>query len=282
MLTKLDVFTSRVTTPPFEITDGTARDDPIQIRDIQGLGPVNAAINTSQYGSVDGEFFNNAVVGKRNIVITLGINPFWGDLAIEDIRQILYTYFMPKTLVTLQFASTHMATVNIDAYVESFEPSIFAKDAEYQLSLICPSPYFESRDPKIYTGTTLAVTDNTQTEIAYLGTTPAGFKLTVKMPSGGSASAGEVRFYISNPDLSLFIVTATVNATQYFEMNTVQGNKYARSIAVSNGAITNLLGKVAAGSTWESLIEGPNFITVQSTTPGLAWTLEYNELYGGL
>ncbi len=103
MLTKVEVFGPVPLILP--LGEGETNTDPIQIRDVQGLGPVKANVNTSPFGSFDGEAYTGSSVGKRNIVLTLGLNPNWKDQSITSLRQLLYTYFMPKRAVTLRFFS---------------------------------------------------------------------------------------------------------------------------------------------------------------------------------
>ncbi len=82
---------------------GGLNTDALQIRNIEGLGPVKASVNTSPFGSVDGESYTGSNVGKRNIVMTLGLNPNWRDQSMASLRQLLYAYFMPKQFVKLRF-----------------------------------------------------------------------------------------------------------------------------------------------------------------------------------
>lgn len=284
MITQMEVFTSRVTESPLPfVADNDESSDPIQIRNIDGLGPVNATINTTQYASQDDSEFTGSNVGNRNIVITVGLNPNWLDQTPESLRQALYAYFMPKNKVTLRFTSTHMATVQIDGYVESCVPNHFSKDPEYVISIICPKSAFVATSATIVTGVTGALPDAGPIPIVYQGTISTGFVLDVT-DSASSADMvnGELRVINENPDLELFIVTATVSSTLSLELSTVTGNKYIRAITVATGAQTSILGKQAAGSSWLQLDEGVNNFRVVSAQPGQTWSLEYFARYGGL
>jgi hypothetical protein len=286
MITDLSVFTPSITTPPLPIVDGFAASDPIQIKNIDGLGPTAATIDSTEYGSVDGEFYTGGSVGKRNIVLTVGLNPAWGNQTIEDLRQILYSYFMPKNFVTLKFTSTHMATVQIVGYIESFEPNLFAKEPEYQISIICPSPYFAAVDATTITGTTRALTSTSTFEIDYQGNVPCGFTVDVTLPSGGTVYTGEIRVASTKPATSLFSVVGTVDTTKSVEISTLPGNKYANQIPVSAGVPSNILGAVAPGSIWLQIAKGVNLFQIlinrTGSTTQLNWSLVYNALYGGL
>lgn len=285
MITQLEVFTPRVTVPPLPIVEGSPATDPIQIRNIDGLGPVKSDINTSQYGGIDGEFYTGAFTGKRNIVITIGFNPDWSTQTVEGLRQIVYAYFMPQTQIKLRFTSTHMAQVDIDGYVESCEPDIFSKDPQMVVSIICPKPAFYGSSITVIPGETLALPDGAPLEIDYLGTLPTGFVLSVTpndtVPTMTNA---EIRFInddlIGAPDI--FIVTATVDATEYLQVSSEQGNKYVRQIATPSGTVTSILGNQAPGSVWMLLKNGKNLFRVMSATPGLSWTMQFYARYGGI
>lgn len=283
MLTQLEVFTPGVTTAPLPVTSGTPSTDPLQIRNIDGLEPVKADVNTSRYGSVDGEFYISSSVGKRNIVITIGLNPNWADQTYEALRKILYLYFMPKTQVTLKFTSTHMPPVQISGYVESCEPSIFSKDPEMQVSIICNQPYFEAISASALSGTTTALTDNTTTDVDYPGDIPVGFIMDISADSGGTTfTNSEVRIINTTPTLQFYAVVATVDSTKFLRVSTVQGDKYVKQYPLPSGTPTNILGKATPGNIWWPLQKGINKIKVQVATPGQSWSIHYFARYGGL
>lgn len=279
----MEVFVSGITTPPFPIVDQNASLDMIQIKDITGLGPVKATVNTTQYGSIDGEAFNGSFTPQRNIVLTIGLNPDWANETYESLRQTLYSYFMPETQVRLRFTSTHMAQVEISGYVESCEPDMFSQDPEYQISIICPQPYFVAVNATVVQDVTQALNGTNDYIVNYEGSVDVGFTVDVTLPSGGTAFSGEVRVLNKTPSTKLIIVSGVaVSTTQYFEMSSVQGNKYARQYPIPAAPFTNILSKVTPGSNWLSLRKGANRIQVLSATSGLIWTLQYYARYGGL
>lgn len=280
MLTDIEVFNSRIANPPLPIPDG---DGPLQIRKVDGLGPVDATVSTTKYGSIDGEFEQGSTIGKRNILITVGLQPDWATQTVEFLRQCLYQYFMPKSKVRLRLTSTHMETVEITGTVESFDPNIFSKDPEYVISVICSSPDFVAINPTSLSGTTVALGANTPTTINYVGTRPTGFLLVTSKGGGPDLAGGEFRIKNENPLASLFIATnVTINATYNLSVSTNMGSKYARSTPAAGGTYTNVLGKVAASSSWHQFLFGPNKFQVQTATPGQHWDLLYYNRYGGM
>lgn len=117
----------------------------MNIRKIDGLGPVKANIITTPIVTNDGDIFNSARADKRNIVLTLGfkITPEIGLNTIEDVRQKTYNFFPLKTLVKITIETDNRELYTY-GYVESNEPDIFSKDETCIVSLICPDSYFTS------------------------------------------------------------------------------------------------------------------------------------------
>lgn len=108
---------------------------------IEGLNPTTATINTNKIGVSDGEHYNCSYVNARNIV--LYIVPKYNTNTIEANRLFLYQYFRPKHKVRLYFKHSYR-DVYIDGYVETFEVSLYSQRQQFQVSILCPQPYFKS------------------------------------------------------------------------------------------------------------------------------------------
>lgn len=286
-LTQLEVYSPRISVPPFPIGAGDIETDPIQIRGIEGLGPVVATINTSKVGMIDGEVYRDSAVGVRNIVITVGLNPNYANQSIEALRQILNLQFMPKSSVRLVFTSTHLPQVEISGYVETFEPNIFAKDPEYQISVLCPQPHFVATTDTVISDTTENSNVN-MLNVNYQGTVSTGFLLRVWRP-GASAYTGGLRLInLTTTEEVFYMATTEISNTATLYLNTVPGNKYARVQYAS--AVTpakNLLGGISALSKWPKIRVGSNRIKVSGagpTAPSITGTFDitYRARYGGL
>lgn len=283
MLTQMEVFTPGVTDPPLPIVDQNAGMDPIQIKKIDGLGPVTSTVNTTQYGSIDGSFLNGVFTPQRNIVLTIGLNPDWATQSLEGLRQILYSYFMPKNSVRLRFTSTHLDTVEILGYVESCDLNMFSKDPEYQVSILCPQPYFIAIAATVVTGMTQAFAGAVDVPINYQGNSDSGFVVDITLPTGGTPFSGEVRIINNTPSTKLLdVTTATVSTSAFFRVSTVQGDKFVRRYALPSGVPTDIIGSLAIGSEWLSLRKGINNMRIMTATAGLNWSLSYYARYGGL
>jgi hypothetical protein len=252
--------------------------DPVQIRDIEGLGPVKANTSSTPFATGRGELWQGSSTPKRNIVLTLGLNPNWADQSMMSLRQLLYRYFMVENWVTLRFYSDELPLVFINAIVESFEPAIFSEDPELQISVLCPKPDFIQADGIELTGDT-----GTETTVSYSGTVSTGFNLQVRKSSAVSSYSGDVEVTndIGPFHQDLTVHSVDINASKTFELNTLAASRHVRSI--NSGGTTNILSKMDKSSTWPELSPGDNTFKVRTPgSPGLTWVLGYQTRYGGL
>lgn len=283
MITKVEVYSSSPSAPELPLSAGTtANDDPIQIRDIQGLGPVKAEITTTPYASGRGELFQGVRTNKRNIVLTLGLNPNWTDQTISSLRQQLYAYLMPESWCKLRFFSDDVPTVDIEGYVESFEPNIFSQDPELQISVICPKPDFIGIDVVQISGETILLASSVQETFDYAGSVPTGIE--VRVDWEGVAYTGKIMVVVKSPTTpQVFEVDPiTVNGTTYFRMSSVRNIKRVQNISLTDGAITNKLQVMTADSVWPELQPGTNHLQVKTTTTGMTFQMAYFAKYGAL
>jgi hypothetical protein len=282
MLTQVEVFTAGITASPLTVSDGDVSTDPIQIRSIDGLGPVKANINTSQYGSIDGEYFYGSNTPKRNIVLTVGLNPNWATQSVAALRRIVYSYFMPESFVKLRFTSTHLPVVEIEGYVESCEPNIFSPDTEIQISIVCPQPFFSAVSATAVSGPIQTMGDTATIDVNYEGDIATGFIVDI----GNNALTYNTFYKIVNktPTTQTFELTSATNTAPYnfMRLSTVKGDKFIRLYNTTDFTFVDELGKMAAGGSWMPLVKGVNKMQFQTDDPGYTWTLSYNAKYGGL
>jgi hypothetical protein len=280
VLTKLEAYSAWLDAPTLSLSDtGREETDLIQIRAITGLDPVQATVNTSPFGSVDGVAYIGSNVAFRNPVLTLHPNPDWSTWSFESLRRLLYLYFMPKLETRLVFYSDDMPPVEIYGYVEDTNVNQFSRDIEIQVSIICPDPYFTAVNPTIVTGQSDR-DDTTPAEIQYNGSIGTGINVEVSRSSDPAPTTIGVQ--IGDPSSSFFNVTASVDATKYFLLNSLSGNKFVQNVSLTNGVITNLLSKIQSGSSWPILQPGQNNFAVITDKGVQDWQLTYYERYGGL
>ena len=282
MLTEVKAYSSWRSAPTLPLDDsGRAETDLIQLRNVDGLDPVKASVNTSPRGSVDGASYTGSSVLSRNIVLTVHPNPDWDLWTYESLRRLVYQYFMPKRETRLVFYSDDMVPVEISGVVEDVSVNIFSKDPELNVSIICPDPYFTALDPTVVTGQT-GPSGVDPIIVDYNGTVETGMH--VKVTATPDPAPSDIGIQIGDPLVTYFAALATVNPTMYFEMSSLAMQKYVQNVNIGTGVITNLLSKVhiQEGSLWPSFQPGENEFSVITDHGIHDWELTYYERFGGL
>lgn len=286
MLTKVKAFSYGNAVPQLELSDLGVQGDFIHVTGVEGLGPVAATINTTPYGSMDGEAYSGASVPARNIVLTLELNPNWSNWTMEELRRFLYRYFMSKQPVRLVFESDDdFPEVRIDGYTETVDPTIFSKDQEIQVSIVCPDPYFYATSPEVISGD---FEDNTSAEINYVGSVETGVQIAFR--NVYYPTPVDLLVYLGNTDLlsSIFLTKYQGATGQYLEIGSIAGNKHVRIVQEFTGAVINRLRDVQPNSTWPLLKPGINNLVVSVNQPLVvvdvppSWELIYTPKFGGL
>jgi phage-related protein len=280
VLTEVKAYSSWASAPTLLLDqDGRPETDLVQIRNIEGLEPVKASVNTSLFGSVDGAAYTGASVPNRNIVLTIHPNPDWHTWKYEDLRKLIYSYFMSKKPVRLVFYNDEDSPVEIFGIVESVDNSIFSKDQEFNVSVICPDPYFTSLDPKVITGQSIR-SGGAPRVVTYNGSVETGIRVKVSFSSGTAPTT--IGIQVGDPKVSYFNVTATVGSTLYLDMSSVAMQKYVQNVSIGSGVITNLLSKMQEGSKWPLFEQGDNNFSVITDQGVQDWELSFYERFGGL
>lgn len=282
MIERVEVFSPQPDAPVLPLSGFMPSDDPIQVRNIEGLGPINANISSTPFATGRGEQYQGSTTGKRNIVLTLGMNPDWENQTMSTLRQLLYRYFMTESWVKLRFYSDYLPPADIEGYVETFEPNMFSEDPEMVISIICPKPDFVQTDATIIYG---VVDDGTlETSFEYIGSIDTGYELRVEASIPNVAYSGPITIIstaFGEPQL-VEVDPITVDVTQYFKFSSVRNAKRVATVAVADGIFTNQLAKMSDESVWPVLKPGENLITVAATEPDQTWTMVYYNRFGGL
>jgi hypothetical protein len=269
--------------PDLPIGGFSPNDEAIQIRGIDGLGPVKADTSTTAFAVYRGEFFQGIHTGKRNIVLTLGFNAGVSADSPSALREILYQWFMPENNVELRFVTDERPLVFIYGLVESFEPNIFSQDPEMQISILCPNPDFIAVD-----GTTIeGVTGSGATTIDYAGSISSGFDLHITSPSGAVEGQVKITNEIGGYSGILTLNDVTLETEAALGVNTqpvgFDPEVVLRHVRMeyTDGTLANLLNKMDPSSDWPLIFPGPNTFNIYSPTD-VAWTMFYRLRYGGL
>lgn len=279
------------------------------VKEMSGLGPAKAHINTSSSAFLRGSQYNSAKIESRNIVLHLIMLE---SPSVEDNRHKLYNLFQPAQPVELIFNTTNRKS-RIAGWVESNEPDIFSEMESAQVSVLCPDPYF--RDAT-FEGGRLSKTFNSynpsfefpfsnesltsktlevgtlepvrSVSIDYPGDVETGVVIEfVVLDAAGFNGGFEIynetytqRFEIDRQKLGLGY---TPSAGDRFQISTVSGDLKMTAFRPSTMETTNVTygGKVTGG--WPKLRPGDNLLGVNYVAGEIDnLTITADVLYGGV
>lgn len=278
MLTKIDVqdlpgLSNTISLPLQDVSAGYT------VKNIEGLDPVSATITSSPFAQLDGAQAQGARRETRNIVLTIGLEPYSGGATVKALRAALYANLMPKSFVRIRFYEDNSATpwAYIDGQVESFEAPLFSQDPEVNISIVCFDPSFLAVATTVLgpSGYSTVNSGGTEKLISYPGTVEVGYilKLTLTRALSGGLS---VQMRKGSVTQQLDISTALSNA-DVIEISTVSSKKYV----TRNG--TSILYAVPVTSKWGPLYPGDNNLRVVAAgSPAIAYTVTYQAKYGGM
>ena len=247
------------------------------IREIEGLDPVKATIVSAGFAQLDGSQFQSVKRENRNIVLKIGLEPYFaGGSTVSSLRAALYGYFMPKSTVNLKFYIDGTLTYTIQGMVETFENSLFSKDPEVTISLLCFDPDFKAVAATTVNGNT--VSDSTEQTITVAGSVETGFVFTLSV----NRSISGFTLYKRRPDGSVaqMDVTMALVAGDVVKISTEPKGKYATLTRAS--VTTSILYAVSSTSKWAPLYPGANYLRVFVTGAAIPYTVVYTNRHGGL
>lgn len=208
------------------------------VKDIDGLGPVKATVNFSEFASGDGSTFSKARVSTRNIVLALAFMeiPYLklkadgtyvrATKTVEDIRHLSYKYFGLKRKVALVIETSNLKVLT-EGYVETNNSDIFSNAVGTQISILCPDPYFRK---ELLQTTDATYSGNVGTiNVDYEGFVKTGLTLSISGATGPLESIDfenldfpeKLRFYFGNLVVGgqkILITTGTGNKNAYMEL----------------------------------------------------------------
>jgi hypothetical protein len=274
----MECFSSQPDAPELPLGGFMPNDDPVLIKNIDGLGPVKAELTSTAFATGRGELYQGGYIGKRNIVLTLGFNPDWaGNQTMSSLRQLLYRYFLPQQWTKLRFYTQELPPVDIEGIVESFDPNIFSQDPEVQISILCHKPDFIDTNATIIEG---ELDSTIEQEFDYIGTADTGFELVVKHTTDNPTYTGSLIVLMRGQVFEVDPIE--VDDTQYFKLSTIPHAKRVQTVQYTDGALTNLLSGVSDISVWPTITPGPNVLSVAGEEDNLTWTLAYFNRFAGL
>jgi hypothetical protein len=256
--------------------DPTASSAEINLREIDGVGPVKADIASSRYALVPGEAFLSSHVGARNIVMTLGFAPAWGaGSTVAKLRQKMYEFAMTQMKVRLQFFTDDIEVVEISGVVEINEPKLFSADPDIVISIFCAAPYF-----KALAATTLNGVTNTPLTVNFKGNIPTGFIANLGIDGATQPVYVKRLGDAALPLIEVAYLKALLAGDQLY-FSTVTGDK---TVYVTRaGSTANGLGWLSSnGIDWPGLVRGDNQILITSNRSTTPYILVFTNRYGGL
>lgn len=255
-----------------------------------GLGPVGADVITSSLGMVDGEKYNSARIGRRNVVLSVSIN---GNVEANRIR--LFQWFTPKQWVKLHYKNGSRQ-VYTEGIVETFEVNQFEPVQTVQISIICPQPYLIGAEeivkdisgveslfsfPFAIESAGVSFSDLSGADYAILhnsGDVATGFVVTIYAREN---VVGPVIYNAVTNEA--FRVTGSLEAGHTLTIDTRAGNKRL-TITDPSGTVKNVLYRKQAGSVWLQMQAGDNYFSyaAESGAEGMLVTLQHNDLFVGV
>ena len=109
----------------------------ILIEQIEGIYAFTGEVMTSPYSQTNGDRYKSTRAPKRNIVVYGKIfDDFWNN------RQLMYRVFRLGSVGRFCYTEPDRSNRYADYYVESVEIDQDPVRGQYQISLICPDPFF--------------------------------------------------------------------------------------------------------------------------------------------
>lgn len=116
--------------------------DPYVIKDVKGLGPTEIDVAISRPIRAK-SWHQNTFVANRQLVVRVGLNPNYSadknHVTVDSLRENLYWMVEGEKAegVTITLVDSFGDVCNVQGYLSGFEPSIFAKLPEIQLTFDC-------------------------------------------------------------------------------------------------------------------------------------------------
>lgn len=240
------------------------------IKEIDGINPPDATINTTRNANADGSKFNSSHVNDRQIILNLAINA-----PTEDNRINLYKYFKNKYPVRIYY-SNDTRNVYIDGYCQSIQIGFFQKKQFAVITILCPEPFFN--------GSESVTTDFSDIqslfEFPFSIEEPIPFSEIISdrektILNGGDMETGaeiflEATGYLSNPAIyntgksEYFKLNLSMIKGDEIYINTKIGKKQV--LLTRNGVTSNIISHLEIGSSWFTFDPGDNLFMITADT----------------
>jgi Siphovirus-type tail component, C-terminal domain len=273
VITSIEITNSRGNTlrlPIFNSSGG------YEVKDIEGLDPVNATLTTTSLAQVDGAQAQSSRRSTRNITMKLGFVPDYKTTTVQSLRSALYDYLFPQANIVIGVYLDGILFAKTSGQVESFDNVLFSSDPEVAISIIC-------YDPDLYSPSLSSIDGNTSSststnEVPYDGTSKAGVIFTLSV----NRALTSFTLYNTTPEniVQSFAVTGSFESGDVITINSIPGSK--RATLLRAGIQSSILASVDPASSWISLGKGTNRFRCYASGAAIPYNLSYTEKYGGI
>jgi hypothetical protein len=246
------------------------------LEEVGGLDPVKATVVTTKFAQIDGVQIQGSSRESRNVTMKVGLEPDYSAETVQDLRDNLYDFLMPKELVELHFYDSGGRVVRANGEVESFVAPLFVKDPTADISIICSDPDFVELEAVGFTGGT--VSDTTETLVSYKGTSPTGIELVLNVDR--TISGFTIYNRLPGNVLQTMDIAIPLVSGDTYTINTVPGSKGAT--LVHGGITSQPLYSVSPQADWAFFKKGDNYLRVHASGAAVPFDVSYYNRYGGL
>lgn len=268
----------------------------IVIENIEGIYAFTGEVKTSPYSQTNGDRYKSTRAPRRNIVVSGKIyDNFY------DNRQLMYRVFRLGSLGRFCYTEPDRSNRYADYYVESVEIDQNAYRGQYQISLICPDPFFYAGDVEgidlagwiadftfehdfLAAGETLGHREASMIkEIQnYNGVDGIGLDITIK--ATGNVTNPYIYLYETGEEIKIGTTSNpyTLTSSKEIHINTTTGHKGA--FQVSGGVETRINDYLDPDSQFFQLISGINTIGYNASSGAeyMEVRVEYKMRYLGV
>lgn len=250
--------------------------DGIVVNDILGLDPVKATLTSSKNAKQAGSQLQNKTRENRNLILKLDLEPDYITQSVEDVRDLLYQFFMPENDVDLRLFRESGLTVDISGTIEDFDSDLFVAEPKAAITIVCMNPDFVDISPVELSGTSTST--STETLVVYPGTIHVGFVFTLNI----DRVLTDFTIYHRPPDnvVRSMDIVGSFLAGDILTISTIENDKYIK--LVRGGTETFIAYAVSPQATWHQLIRGNNYVRVYAEGADIPYDLTYTARYGGM
>lgn len=256
---------------------------------IEGLLPPQAAVNSSAVANADGETFNSARVGIRDV--TIDIKPAF---PVEENRQRLYTYFKLKKQLNIYFKNKNRDIVTA-GIVEGFDGSLFEQKQLISISIKCLDPYLKDSAESV--ADMANIIDNFEFPFS-TGEEGIPFStidkaLTQNIFNAGDVETGMIIELTANGEV-IKPTIYNVETREYFGLDftmqlgdviRINTNKFNKKVElIRYGETRNIINNILKGNKWLTLQVGDNLFTYtcEAGEENLSFKFTYSNRYEGV